>query len=245
MKYDVFSNVQTCPNKTEKCWEKIDMLYQEEIDILLGCINEMFASIGRFTNRGTIILYGQKKGGDARRIMLISLKNGDYDVESVIEGFPGRTSDVLAKESVDAVLEWPRKSAYDYEAKTQCFGEMETGIYQHDGKRVLVLNTTCGRFIASAILAFERGDGVIMESQEESVAVMKGMALVLARMRPKDLILQKAMVGFEEKMTERFESGVKNEIERYFYWHVSELVTWKWWHGLIAQEKGSVGLYFE
>lgn len=222
-----FMNVQVFPNK--------HMLAQEEIDVVVAALEEMRCFYGGFPNRGTIILDGQKKGTEARCIMRMNLKNGTYDVEQVMEGFPARTSETLAEESIDAILDWPEKPAYGYAAQAVNFGEMETGIYVYDARRVMVLNATRGRFLMSAQLAQEMGDGRIVELRDESIAMMKGMAMVLARICSEDVILQHAMLKLMEGTAET-EQALRRTLDGFFEkGRAPEVKAWKEWHAAIAE----------
>lgn len=224
-----FMNVQVFPNK--------HMLAQEEIDVVVAALEEMRCFYGGFPNKGTIILDGQQKGQDAQCVMRMNLERGTYDFEQVMEGFPARTSDALAEESIDAILDWPEKPAYSYKATARNFGEMEAGIYVYGARKVMVLNTTFGRFLMSAQLAQEMGDGRIVELQDESIAMMKGVTMVLARICPEDVILQHVMLKLMEGATET-EQALRRTLDGFFEkGRAPEVKVWKEWHAAIVKDE--------
>lgn len=231
-----FMNVQVFPNK--------HMLAQEEIDVVVAALEEMRCFYGGFPNKGTIILDGQQKGQDAQCVMRVNLERGTYDFEQVMEGFPARTSDALAEESIDAILDWPEKPAYGYVAQARNFGEMETGIYVYGAGKAMVLNTTRGRFLMSAQLAQEIGDGRIVELRDESIAMMKGMAMVLARIRPEDEVLQYSAKKLMQGVTE-IELALQKDLDCFFEKeHIPELQTWKKWHEAAMNSGERLALFF-
>lgn len=234
---DRFTNLQTFPDQKT--------LFQEEIDVAVIALDEMQRFYGGFPNKGTIILDGQKKGMEAQCIMRMNLKNGTYDVEQVMEGFPARTSEILAEESIDAILTWPEKPAYGYAAQAVNFGEMETGIYVYGMKKVMVLNATLGRFLMSAQLAQKMaGDGEIVELRDESIAIMKGMAVVLARMCPKDMVLQCSAEKLMQGATS-VELALQKDLNRFFERGCAlELQAWKKWHEAAMAKGEGLALFF-
>lgn len=231
-----FANLQVFPDEK--------FLFSEEIDVVVAVMCELWRFHGGSPNRGTIILDGQPKGGDAQCIMRMNLKKGAYDVEQVMEGFPSRTSDTVAEESIDAILEWPEKPAYGYQATAMNFGEMETGIYEYGRKKVLVLNTTLGRFLMSAQLAQERADGSIVEQRDDSIRMMKGVAMMLAKMCPKDIVLQRSVEKLMQGATE-IELALRKDLNRFFErGQAMELQTWQKWHEKAANSAEGLAVYF-
>lgn len=231
-----FTNLQTFPDQKT--------LFPEEVNALMAALHEMHCFCGGFPNRGTIILDGQRKGGEAQCIMRMNLEKGYYSLTQT----NSVTSETLAEGSIDAVLAWPEKSAYSYVAQAQNFGEMETGIYQNvarqTSKRVMVLNTTFGRFLMSAQLAQEMADGSVVELYDEDIWMMKGVAMMLARMGKEDLVLQKSVEKLMQGATE-IELSLQHELDRFFErCCVSELQAWKAWHEAAMAKGEGLALYF-
>lgn len=235
-----FTNLQTFPSQKT--------LFPEEINALMAALHEMHCFCGGFPNRGTIILDGQKKGADAQCIMRMNLEKGNYSFAQVYGDALSETSDGLAENSINAVLAWPEKSAYDYKAQTKNLEEMETGIYQNvarrTSKRVMVLNTTFGRFLMSAQLAQERGDENVVELYDESILMMKGVAMMLARMRKEDLVLQHSVEKLMQRASEA-ELALQKELDQFFEnCQVPELQTWREWHEVAMAKGEGLALYF-
>lgn len=232
-----FEVVRTFPNEK--------MLSREEIDALIANIYEIWAFLGGFPKRGTVILDGQRKGEDVEYIVWLNMKGGVYYVKTADVG-SRKTSDTVALDSIVAASAWPEKWVHGYEVQAQArnFGEMATGIYQRDENYALVLNTTLGRFIMSSRLAQEVGDGEIVELHGCDTLMMKGVAIVLAKMRPKDVVLQRSVESLLKDASE-VELSLKKEIEhRFELCRGAELAAWKEWYDIMAT-KGGLGLYFE
>lgn len=237
---DSFTNLQIFPNES--------MLFAEEINALTAALHEMWCFCGGFPNRGTIILDGQRKGMDAECIMRMNLKEGNYSLAQVFGDAFSMTSEEMAEKSINVVLAWPEEPAYGYKAQTKCFGEMETGIYQNvvkrTSKRVMVLNTTFGRFLMSAQLAQERSDGSVVELHDESVWMMKGVAMMLARMGKEDLVLQHSVEKLMQGASE-IELSLQKELNRFFEnCQAPELQAWKEWHEAAMAKGDGLALYF-
>lgn len=97
----------------------------------------------------------------------------------------------------------------------------------------------------SAQLAQEmEGDGRIVELRDESVAMMKGVAMMIAMMGKEDLVLQHSVEKLMQGATE-IELSLRNELHRFFErCCVSELQTWKAWHEAAMAKGEGLALYF-
>lgn len=104
-----FTNLQTFPDQKT--------LFPEEVNALMAALHEIHCFCGGFPNRGTIILDGQRKGGEAQCIMRMNLKKGNYGLAQVLGDAFSMISDVLAEKSIDAILAWPEEPAYGYKAQ--------------------------------------------------------------------------------------------------------------------------------
>lgn len=243
MKNNFFTDVQTFPYGTKA-------LSSKEICALMAVVQEILDCFDEVPNKGTIILDGQEKGEEARCIMRMNLEKGVYlkNFHLVYQ----RTSATLAEESIDAALGWPENGAYDCTPMAKNFGEMPTGMYLCGSHKVMVLNTTFGRFVASFQLAVEKADTSNDEGQvelseycDENVAAMKGWAVALAKMRPKDLVLGRSVKRLTENATP-MERRIKEEVENLFYFcTLPELAVWKEWHDAEVKGKKKIGLFFE
>lgn len=237
MSMERFTNVQKFPNK--------ETLFEEEITAIMRILDEALDMFDERPNKGTIILDGQRKGEPAQCIMKMNLANGAY--RRKFFGLNDLQSDEMAAESINAILNWPTEAAYGIEAQNLQFGELPSGCYLDAYEKVLVLNTTFGRFIISAQLAREDykdgGKIKLVDYYDESVVVMKALAVALTKMGKEDKILRRSVKKIFVNATPG-EKYVREEVENLLHFcSLPELEAWKIWHEKATDD--GLMLYFE
>lgn len=96
----------------------------------------------------------------------------------------------------------------------------------------------------SAQLAQERSDGSVVELHDESILMMKGVAVMLARMGKEDLVLQHSVEKLMQGASE-IELSLRKELDRFFEnCQVPELQAWSKWHEAAMAKGEGLALYF-
>ncbi len=158
-----------------------------EIQVLMEVIDQV---LGRFQKerlaKGTLTLDGQRYGEDSNCILRANLAGGPFMIPCVRPGpCLTRTSDELAAEAIDAMLELDDNSPYarkyqelrGIDAKVM---RPATGIYRTSGLTVMVLNATYGRFLVSFYLQPDIYHGP--KKCELSTAILCAVTSVLWRL---------------------------------------------------------------
>lgn len=228
-----FSSMEMYPSE--------DMLYQEEIDAVVAVLGELLELFGEHRpNQGTIVLDGQAKGEGAFNILWTNLELGAY--RRYFFRTQERTSDAMANETIDAILYWPEKPLYGYEADKLRFGELPTMVYADGANKALVLNTTLGRFVMSVYLvhAEESKPGEVarfIDYYDGSIAVMKALALTLAKMGKEDIVLQRSVRELMTGLMAPQQRILNEKVDELFAkCELPELAAWKKWHEAATSE---------
>ncbi len=236
---------------------QVGVLSEAELGLVLEVI-KMSAGGDLSAMAGTFILDAQPNGGEAKCLLRFDFPEGSYTLTTCYavgtrQSFSRlRTSEGLAEESIDAVLEWPRAGIFLeldrlYQSKAK---QIPTGVYTEDEHTVLVLNAARGRFLISARI-LQHNDLTISEGYAQMMMYL--VAQVLGLMRP-DNDLQRSLKKLNRALW---------TLERYGPW-LDELtameqgllpgrmqhgvepgfVAWKKWQKEMAAQKKSLK-YFE
>lgn len=175
---------------------KTGILMEAELELVLEVI-KMSAGGDLDGMAGTFILDAQENGRDAECLLRFNFPKGSYTSTTCYavgtrQSFSrSRTSESLAEESIDAVLEWPRMGTFPeldqlYHSNAK---QILTGIYTEDEHAVLVLNAARGRFLISARI-LQQSD--LTSSEGYAQMLMYLVAQALGLMRP-DNDLQRSL----------------------------------------------------
>lgn len=211
-------------------------LFQQAVDFILAIIDQVLDSFDTHPTQGTFILDGQAYGEKAKCILRFNLEDG---VLQPLEGFED-TSDDIAAGAINKVLAWPETPAYGYKAEPNFFGRLPSGVYKQGRNKVLVLNTTFGRFLMS----YYANSGCSMEAHDEGSALLLAVAETIAQMGKEDKVLQRSAYTLGEQST-----GVEKDavilVKRLFLEDkFPPLLAWKKWHEP-ANTSGKLTLFFE
>jgi len=179
-----------------ECHSEVGALVRKEINVVLEAVKRSLRDVWTDDLAGTFILDGQVNGGEARCVLRFNLPAGGYEVSHLYDlgkekylG-PCRTSDNLAEESIDGVLEWPKNPRYRCLRRYRTSEKIPSGIYEEGELVVLVLKTMRGRFLMSLKLA---SCSICKQNAAGGYArlAMSSAMATLARMAPKDRVLQR------------------------------------------------------
>lgn len=236
-----FTNVQDYQDE----WRHLS---QEETDVVIVVLDRIMDEFIDRPNVGTINLCGQRRGRSCRDILTMNLSDGPY--QRLVSQNMRKTSDDWADESINKIVSWPGLDDYNYKPEALQFGELPTGVYQTGLLRVLVVNTTFGRFIMSFYLAAEKPSEEderkieFTEYFDESIMAMKTLAKVLAEMHPEDGRLRQSAFDLTLKAPEK-ERVMWTDIKRVLdEFNLPELVAWREWRKEMMEEK-RIKMFFE
>jgi len=189
--------------KNLECHPEVGVLSQRKLDLLLKAIDKTLASEVSDDLAGTFIMDYQKKGELAQCLLRFNLLAGPYMMRTccdIGEGEcygKGRSSDTLAENSIDGILEWPKGQSYRGLSAYQTTEEIPTGVYDEGDLLALVLNTSHGRFCMSTKLA---SSYLLNLNMAEGLArlVMLTAAATLVRLIPEDGELRRGWKDLEE-----------------------------------------------
>jgi len=173
-------------------------LYLQEIDALIGVVTKLMTYLSPDTFLGYFVFDGQPNLGDASKIFSFELRdgacNGSIDYVS------------MTNDSIDAILEKKPESLLN-------------GINWVGEQRVLVLRTTCGRFVAGFNCKPTRVYAYIDY-------VLLGLALAMSKIGIGDIVLQRSV----NMLMHNIPDSVKNFVDNVFDKNVlPEVVAWRVW----------------
>lgn len=227
------------------------MLYEEELDVIVALLEKMLEQYEvEQPNMGSVVLYGQEKGCEAKRILQLSLEGGAYDAsEFKAQNYQNRTSEDLVEGAVWRAMLWPSNPAYGIHPKALNFGELPTGIYEDGLECVLVLNTTLGRFLAGVALAEKKKipnepEPVLLNCEFSVERTLVGLATALAKMCPEDVALRRSLrkiLADAVTATHATHGLVAGLLEGD---SLPEIKAWKAWHAQAANSEEGLAVYF-
>ncbi|MDR1300591.1 MAG: hypothetical protein LBK50_02690 [Candidatus Nomurabacteria bacterium] len=214
-------------------------MFPQEADVIVRIIIELIKNDGG-VDKGTFILDGQKNGREAKCLVRFNLKNGvsTHTFKRIHE----KTSEQLAEESIDYAIAYPRPESRHVRLELMGDKKMKSGVWQDGEHKVLVLNTTAGRFLCSWFANYKDGVG-----REKSTQPLMTVSEAIAQMSKEDTILQESndtiWFGRSQNQPELIElrQWVAELFERCT---LSELRAWKKWHEP-ASKSGKLKLFFK
>lgn len=202
-------------------------LFQQEIDVILALVCAAISSISstKVSNiKGTLVLDGQKNGGDAKCILRFNLPAGkgvyrhqNYSVDS----------GSLANYAID------KEISYEVWSKS--------GIYWVKTLEYLALNATSGRFLCSFFVQNASGIDFVTMSN-----VLLLVSEIFSHLGKEDRILQQSVDTVWYTEFEDNEDGISIRQfvrEAFEKCELPELAAWKAWHNKANQ--GDLTLFFE
>lgn len=209
-------------------------LFQPEVDVILAVIDQVLASFDTYPDKGTFILDGQKMGEKAKCIVRFNLEGGYC---RPLED----TSDEITANAINNVLSWPHKPAYAYQGETKFFGQFPSGIYTHGRQKVLVLNTTYGRFLMSY---YANSGCNPFEEHDECTILLQALAETFARMGKEDKVLQWSVERVHAQATDLEKRTITLVQDLFQNCTLSAIREWEDWHEQ-ANDSGELTLFFE
>ena len=206
-------------------------LFQQEVDVIQAVVARVLDSFEPQPTQGTFILDGQKRGESAYCILRFNLEKGCCQLHE-------ETSDDAAAGSIDDILAWPERLAYGYRSNPEYFGQLPSSIYMSIRRKVLVLNTTFGRFLVS----FYANSPFPYVRQD--MTLLMALAEAFAQMGKEDKILQRSV----ERVCASAISPDKDAIilvkHMFLDCEDDALRIWRDWHEP-ANQAGELTLFFE
>lgn len=193
-----------------ECHPETGALALEEINVVLKVVTRSLRDEWAADLAGTFILDGQMNGEEAQCVLRFNLPAGGYEVSPLYnlgkKKYFGlsRTSDALAEESIDGVLEWPKNPRYRCLRAYRTSEKIPSGIYEEGELVVMVLETMLGRFLVSLKLASSSVCKINMAGGCERLAMAAAMA-ALVRMAPKDAVLKRSWRELKRKVVKNLE----------------------------------------
>lgn len=222
-------------------------LYSEEIQALAAVVSatldKLVGSQASWVS-GALTVEGQATNQPTRMILHAKFPGGLCP--QGLAKLSQRSPDEVVSDSIDGILAFPDTPYYwrDDEEIARCSKSLHipTKIYRDGDLRVLVLNTTAGRFLMS-VCAIN-----IDHADEISAALMYAMAHALAQMGLEDLILQRSAARLDNHLatsTGRYSVKACQLVEDLFrQCDIPEIMAWRSWHNN-ASESDGLKLFFE
>lgn len=226
-----FTNLETFDEGTT--------LYQQEIDVILAVIDQVLASFEMHPTKGTFILDGQEMGEEAKCIIRFNLENGVCLPPEDL-GIDDYTSDDITAIAINSVLSWPEVPAYGYKGEARYFGQLPSGIYKRGLRKVLVLNTTYGRFLISFFANCQCG----IDEHDGGSALLRALAIAFASIDQKDKVLQQSVKGITQFIALGEKCAMDVVRELFTKCELPALKAWKDWCES-ASSSGELKLFFE
>ena len=220
-----------------KTFIKETTLYQQEVDVILAVIDQVLASFEQYPTKGTFILDGQEMGEDAKCIIRFNLEDGAYPLSGGLEDC---TSDDIATMAINDVLSWPEVPAYGYKGEARFFGQLPSGIYKRGRQKVLVLNTTYGRFLMSFFANCQCG----IDEHDDGSALLLALAVAFASIDQKDKILRQSVENITTSISCNEESATDMVLDLFAKCELPALIAWKDWCES-ANSSDELPLFFE
>ncbi len=224
-----FTNLQSFvePNTT---------LFPQEVDVIQAIIRETLAFLGEQPTQGTFILDGQKTGEDAKCILRFNLEDGPGVWQIGTNGCA--TTDALAERAINGILSWPKRTPYPWPDGHRRSSQFSSKVHHRSELRVLVLNTTYGRFLASCCFGFSEN------RQNRNVAILNAVAETFAQMGKEDKGLQNSVQQTRAWATSLDKDVIQLVQQLFKECTLLELETWRNWHEP-ANGSGDLTLFFE
>ncbi len=227
--------------KNFECYVEPDTtLFQQEVDVIVALVLKAIEKYN--TSYGTFILDGQKKGGELECLIRFDLPKGHLKRRVISVGSRGGAINfaALAANPINAIIGLPNWEG--------------SSIYIADENKLLVLNTTYGRFLCSFYANFPHG------GHGESTNILMIVGYVIAHMRKRagvnvigypdvkneDIVLQDSasslglvLFGHNDN-ADMAAAFVRKAFEQC---KVPELKSWKAWHD--DASNGKLALFFE
>lgn len=201
------------------------VLYEPELRALLEISLITLNSLQHIPTGGTLILSGQKRGQAAQVILTASLHNTTC-----------ASSNFCAEQAIDYVLE----SHKPHFAEGADSGVFHVPISNREIARVLVLNTTAGRFIASLYC----DDIPQIATCDYEEVVLLAIATAIGCMGLEDAALQKALRNIEGGYHNKELALVQGVEQMFRDCDNPVLQAWRKWHEP-ANQNGNLKLFFE
>lgn len=234
-----------------------ETLDEVELKLLLAILGKVLESeVTGLPEKGTIVLYEQKRGEEAKLVFAVNLKEG----EEAIPDDDGQRilSKKMAMKAAKGLLFWPENEIYNCYADPVEFGQLKTGVYYGcDNYFALALNTTLGRFVMSSYIGFATSS--MSEMKLENAAVLMTIVDILRQFRWKDVVLKRSYLLLEREFWLAGEMKKFLPIVRDIFYHKNgcedELKAWGEWqtnnfkvrekNGLLPENCKGTDLYFE
>jgi hypothetical protein len=216
--------------KDFECYtEPVTTLFRQEVDVIVALVIGALDLMKCRVSHGTFILDGQKGNRGPQCLVRFDLSKGHIKHEIFKAGFFGRATNFasMAKNVINEAFGDFSK------LKASCV----CAVY---GDKVLVLNTTFGRFLCSFYADFPHDD------YDESTNILLVVAEAIACMGKEDKVLQKSASDIWFAETEKNGENnvaVKFVREAFKTCEIPELAAWKSWHDVANQ--GNLTLFFE
>ena len=214
--------------------EQKTFLYQEEKNVIAEMIlQEICNNFPSDLSKGTCIIDGQKNGEKAKCLIRFNLADNACSCEDPNE------FDEIAEEAINNALLYPKEESLYLEPKLKSQPQkMESGIYESDDLKVLVLNVTEGRFLASFYADFKNGGG-----HDESTKIMITISEAIAQMGKEDEVLQDSAKKIASDNKGLGSEVVKNVDKLFDECNFPALKAWRKWHEP-ANSSGELSLFF-
>lgn len=228
---------------------KPELLYEQEIKVILEVIRQTVEDLGILDVGGACILDGQPRGGEAECILRVSLMN--EQATSRFQDEYGHDCMEMAAMAIDAILEPGEAQRHFGHYSSICMREEDaevlSDIYRNGPMRVLVMNTTYGRFLFGCCLA----DGTGNDQHGLSFAVMHAVAETLAQLGVEDTVLQESASTLRSAVNVGTLDMTRQNVQafgiaRKMFWAYPTPVmrAWRDWHEP-ANGSGELKLFFQ
>lgn len=197
------------------------ILFEQEVDVIVALVLRAIKLTKCNISYGTFILDGQKKDGEAQCLIRFDLPKGHLRSMTYID----YNFALMAEDAINDILRSP---------------EWQTSsIYIANESKVLVLNTTYGRFLCSFYADFLGG------GHSESTNILMVVAEAIAQMGKEDTILQDSVSAIW--FAEIEDNGGANTAmlfvrDAFEKCEIPELAKWKEWH---IANNDNLALFFE